>query len=160
MFELNPHQDPGAWWQHLLMLLVAAILGYIIGYRSGGNTIEELEARLQRLREELEHCRRGLASRITPSVVPVAAAAVIADDLKLIEGIGPQIERLLNEAGIKTFRQLSETSTDRLESILEGGGRRFQVHRPDTWPRQAQLAADGQWDELKAWQDELDGGVA
>jgi large subunit ribosomal protein L21 len=30
----------------------------------------------------------------------------------------------------------------------------------ETWPKQAQLAADGKWDELQKWQDELDGGVA
>ena len=158
MFELNPHQDPSAWWQHLLMLLVAAILGYIIGYRSGNGTISDLEARIQRLREELEHCRRGLSTRVAPVVsTPVA---VVADDLKLIEGIGPQIERLLNEAGIKTFRQLSQTPTTRLEEILRNAGNRFQVHKPDTWPKQAELAADGKWETLKAWQDELDGGVA
>ena len=33
-------------------------------------------------------------------------------------------------------------------------------HTPDTWPAQAQMAADGKWDELKVWQDELDGGKA
>jgi hypothetical protein len=29
---------------------------------------------------------------------------------------------------------------------------------PGTWPKQAELAAEGKWDELKAWQEELDGG--
>ena len=29
---------------------------------------------------------------------------------------------------------------------------------PTTWPQQAQLAADGKWDELDVLQDELDGG--
>ena len=158
MFELNPHQDPSAWWQHLLMLLVAALLGYLIGYRSGNSTISDLEARIQRLREELEHCRRGLSNRAISSVTPVNT--IVPDDLKLIEGIGPQIERLLNNAGIQTFRQLSETSSEHLETILRNGGARFQVHRPDTWPRQAALAADGQWETLKAWQNELDGGIA
>jgi hypothetical protein len=27
-----------------------------------------------------------------------------------------------------------------------------------TWAAQAQMAADGKFDELKAWQDELNGG--
>ena len=27
-----------------------------------------------------------------------------------------------------------------------------------TWPAQAEMAAAGEWDKLKAWQDELDGG--
>ena len=29
-------------------------------------------------------------------------------------------------------------------------------HITDTWPKQASLAAEGKWDELKKWQDELD----
>jgi len=33
-------------------------------------------------------------------------------------------------------------------------------HVTDTWPKQAKLAADGKWEELKKWQDELDGGKA
>jgi len=29
---------------------------------------------------------------------------------------------------------------------------------PATWPQQAALARDGKFDELKTWQDELNGG--
>lgn len=93
--------------------------------------------------------------------VAVAAATVSStqkDNLRKIEGIGPAIERLLNAAGIETFSQLSETSVERLENILSVGGPSFAIHKPDTWPRQAAMAAEGRWDELKAWQDELDGG--
>jgi len=32
------------------------------------------------------------------------------------------------------------------------------MHNPGTWPKQAEMAAEGKWDELKVWQDELDGG--
>ena len=31
--------------------------------------------------------------------------------------------------------------------------------KPATWPKQAKMAADGKWDELKKWQDEMDGGI-
>jgi len=31
-------------------------------------------------------------------------------------------------------------------------------HVTDTWPKQAEMAAAGKWDELKKWQDELDWG--
>jgi large subunit ribosomal protein L21 len=33
-------------------------------------------------------------------------------------------------------------------------------HDPETWPKQAGMAASGDWDGLKKWQDELDGGKA
>jgi large subunit ribosomal protein L21 len=32
--------------------------------------------------------------------------------------------------------------------------------KPDTWPQQARLAAEGKWDELEALQGTLSGGVA
>jgi hypothetical protein len=32
------------------------------------------------------------------------------------------------------------------------------MHDPTTWPKQAKLAMEGRWDELKKWQSELDKG--
>ncbi len=80
-----------------------------------------------------------------------------ADDLKKIEGIGPKIAATLTEAGIATFAKLAKTDAAKIaEIIADVRGN----HVTDTWPAQAQLAADGKWDELKKWQDELDGGKA
>lgn len=81
-----------------------------------------------------------------------------ADDLKLIEGIGPKIEELLNIDGIYTFTDLANASIDQLQAILDTAGARYRIHKPGTWPEQAKMAAEGRWDELKRWQDELDGG--
>ncbi|MEZ4910816.1 MAG: helix-hairpin-helix domain-containing protein [Saprospiraceae bacterium] len=80
------------------------------------------------------------------------------DDLKAVEGIGPKIEGLLHNAGIKTWRQLAETSSDRIKHILDSAGSSFQLADPTTWPKQAGMAADGKWDELKAYQDFLNAG--
>lgn len=95
---------------------------------------------------------------------PVAAAPVAAavsgkkDDLKIVEGIGPKIEELCNNAGILTFAQLAATAPSRIKEILEAAGPRFQMHDPTTWPDQSALARDGKFDELKKWQDELNRG--
>ncbi len=79
------------------------------------------------------------------------------DDLKRIEGIGPKISSLLQEAGITTFAQLAATDVDRLKEIIAEAGL-TALADPTTWPEQARLAAAGKWDELKALQDELKGG--
>jgi large subunit ribosomal protein L27 len=89
---------------------------------------------------------------------PVASAPAEKDDLKKVEGIGPKIESLLNEAGIFTFIQLSSTDPDKIREILEAAGPRYRIHDPATWPKQALLAAEGKWDELQQLQDELKGG--
>jgi len=81
------------------------------------------------------------------------------DDLKKIEGIGPKIAEILNSNGIKTFADLASSEADKIREMLKEAGGRFASHNPETWPAQAKLAADGKWDELKKWQDELDGGI-
>jgi predicted flap endonuclease-1-like 5' DNA nuclease len=44
--------------------------------------------------------------------------AVIPDDLKVIKGIGPVIERKLNAAGVYTFEQLGNLTASGLRRIL------------------------------------------
>ena len=41
---------------------------------------------------------------------------------------------------------------------LDAAGSQFASHDPTTWPQQAELAAAGKMDELKALQDALQGG--
>lgn len=80
------------------------------------------------------------------------------DDLKVVEGIGPAIEKLLNEAGIFTFDQLSNKTVANLEKILDDAGPRFRVHVPETWPYQATLLNEKRFDEFKKLTEELKGG--
>ncbi len=86
-----------------------------------------------------------------------AAPAAAKDDLKRIEGIGPVMERVLNEAGIFTFAELAARTPEELQAILDAAGVR-RITSPETWPEQAKLAAEGRWDELAALQDTLKGG--
>jgi predicted flap endonuclease-1-like 5' DNA nuclease len=80
------------------------------------------------------------------------------DDLKIIEGIGPKINELLNENGITTFAHLANTSVEELKAILEKGGSRFTIHNPTNWPNQAELARDGKMEELEVLKEELING--
>jgi len=81
------------------------------------------------------------------------------DDLTKVEGIGPKIQELLNANGIHTFTQLAGTGVMDIKDILKEAGGFMASRNPGTWPEQAKMAAQGRWDELKKWQDELDGGV-
>ncbi len=89
-----------------------------------------------------------------------AAKAKGGDDLKLIEGIGPKIAEIFVGAGIDTFAKLAAADVAQLKSLLEEAGPQFAAHDPTSWPQQAGLAAEGKFDELKALQDELQGGRA
>lgn len=82
-----------------------------------------------------------------------------ADDLTVVEGIGPKISELYNNAGISTWYQLSKTPVEKSQEILNGGGSRFLMHKPTSWAKQAGMAFRGEWKELLHLQDILDGGV-
>ena len=82
-----------------------------------------------------------------------------ANDLTIVEGIGPKINELFHNAGIKTFTQLAAASVPQMRKILDDGGSRFRIANPSTWAQQAALAASNKWAELKKLQDNLSGGV-
>ncbi|WP_103865218.1 50S ribosomal protein L21 [Aquimarina sp. I32.4] len=86
-------------------------------------------------------------------------STVKVDDLKKVEGIGPKIAEIFNSAGINTFTDLAGTDVEKLKEILGEAGSRYASKNPGSWPKQAKMAADGKWDELKEWQDNHKGGI-
>ena len=80
---------------------------------------------------------------------------VHVDDLKVIEGVGFRMEELLKKDGILTWKELAETDPNRLKEMLGKHGNRYAMVDPTSWPKQASLAALGNWDELATLQDEL-----
>jgi len=128
-------------------------------------TLRAYTERLNQLKTELEECyakretlppqHNGDApSEGMTALADIPEKSVRSDDLKIIEGIGPKIEKMLNEAGIYTWEELAVTPVEKLQEILETGGPAYKVHNPESWPYQARLAAEGKWDELRRWQDE------
>jgi large subunit ribosomal protein L21 len=82
-----------------------------------------------------------------------------ADDLKKIEGAGPKAAEALVNAGYETFAKVAKATPEELSNILSEASSRLAHLVTDTWPKQAQLAAEGKWDELKELQERLDGGI-
>jgi len=82
-----------------------------------------------------------------------------SDDLELIEGIGPKIASLLKAAGIDTFDALAKAPVEKVQEVLEAGGSKFNLAKPETWAEQAALAASGDWAAFDKLTEELVGGV-
>lgn len=156
----------------IALLALAAYIGWWLGQRTFAVKIEGLHADIDAKRNALDDCKKSkMLVKVAPVPIetpvvaaPLAAIApepvvpVVPDDLKIVEGIGPKIEGLLNNDGIVTFAQLAATTPERIKEILDAAGPRFQMHDPTTWPKQSAMARDGKWDELKAWQEELNKG--
>lgn len=101
---------------------------------------------------------RKSSSAKTAEAPKAASTETKADDLKKIEGVGPKTAEALVAAGIVSFADVAKLSAEEIKKVLDEAEGNLSSLDPTTWPEQAKLAADGKWDELKKWQDELDGG--
>jgi len=150
----------------LVALLVAALLGIIIGYLFGKRKhakCVDLENEIDELKSKLHNClkdkeKHGMVYD-AEAVRKVFMKKIRENDLKIVEGIGEKIEGLLKNKGIDTWYKLSQASDDELKSILlTDGGPSYAIHEPKTWPTQALFAYEGKWEALKEYQDKLTGG--
>lgn len=101
-------------------------------------------------KEPLPKAKEKAPLRVAEERLPEAA------DFRRIEGIGPKVNQLLHEAGIRTYQQLADSSEEDLRRIL--GEANLYMINPETWPEQATRAAKGDWEGLKALQEQLKGG--
>jgi predicted flap endonuclease-1-like 5' DNA nuclease len=85
---------------------------------------EQLQSRsLEAKYVQREHIDLQAGPKTAAAPTPAASASE-KDNLKLIKGIGPAIERKLNDAGVQTFAALAALSVEQLQSIL-GNTRRL-----------------------------------
>jgi len=105
---------------------------------------QELEETVRKLKHELEvsialHSRK-LVEPTHPFVRPVTEEE--KDDLTVIKGIGPFIEKRLNMVGIYTIKQISEFTPETIEQVTKAI--EFFPNRMirDNWVGQAQRLVD------------------
>ncbi|HWL43889.1 MAG TPA: hypothetical protein VNQ73_13180 [Ilumatobacter sp.] len=106
---------------------------------------------------------QAFAAVAAPVLDLAGAAAVLgrtvtADDLTVVEGIGPAIAELCQGIGVHTWADLAGTEVSLLRTMLADAGPQFSMHQPDSWPQQAALLATGQWQEFQELVEQLDGG--
>lgn len=162
----------------LLWLLLAFALGLLIGWwiwgrlgaRAGAleadlaaarREADEAKAALRRCEGDLVACNDKLKAQPSAAVAAplVATAAPLAlflsapdgdpDDLMLIKGIGPKLNKLLNTTGIFHFRQIASWTAEDVATVdakLEMFKGRIVR---DEWVAQAKLLAAGETAEFE-----------
>jgi len=111
------------------------------------------EAKIEEVKTETTET--AVETKEAPEKVETPKTEAKADDLTKVEWIGPKIAETLVAAGIASYAELAKADAAKISEIIADVRGN---HTPDTWPKQAEMAAEGKWDELKKWQDELDGG--
>ena len=117
------------------------------------STPPDLEAKTETLKpavsQKVKPVRRAVSAKAKTAETPVSASAAAAprarksakaDDLKMISGIGPKLQQVLNERGIRTFLDIASwTDADvaRLDNELGFNGRIVR----DDWVGQAKALA-------------------
>jgi predicted flap endonuclease-1-like 5' DNA nuclease len=128
------------WWVWVILIVILLVILYFWFGRGEEETVAEAPKTVAQVE----------------TAVPAVVDSAKPDDLKRIEGIGPKVASLLNEAGITTFQQMVNAGAEKLESILDAAS--LQMIDAGTWPEQAKMAAAGDWEALAKFQDELKGG--
>jgi predicted flap endonuclease-1-like 5' DNA nuclease len=77
------------------------------------------------------------------SYFPRREAHAVADQLEAVEGVGPAVAAVFRRSDIVSFADLASKEPRELRSILDRAGPDFRSARPDTWPDQARLLAQG-----------------
>ncbi len=145
--------------QIISCLLAAFLLGFFIGWLLRGKgkdkEIENLqniskanlysrEEELKAAKKALEECKSNLTNTevkaVKPPVIKPVTSAVKAaspydekDDLKKIGGIGPYLEKILNENGIFTYRQIAGFTDKTIEELSQKIGSFQGRIRQDNW---------------------------
>lgn len=147
-------------------LLIANVNKQVDVLQSHQKRIHDLELKVGFLEQEINAIKEShqeseieeivIQEVIEEKATPTEAIIITEkDNFKKIEGIGPKIESLLHDAGILTFSQLSSAQSENIKAILIEAGNRFKMHNPTNWGQQAALAAKGNWEALKKWQEEV-----
>jgi len=133
--------------QIVCCLILAALLGFVIGWLLRGTSKDEssaqalvpsaaekqnLENRIRELQEENQRLAAALEACKKP-----AAETLPKDDLKKIKGIGLYLEKKLHALGVYSYRQIATWSEQDIQKIVSELEYFHDRIRRDKWVAQA-----------------------
>jgi predicted flap endonuclease-1-like 5' DNA nuclease len=94
--------------------------------------------------------KKTVAKKVVAKKVVVTKTDV-KDDLKVIKGIGPVLEKSLNDLGITAYEQLAKMTIKDVTSVLASAGINTKIYDLSGWKAQAKLALKGDMEAVKNW---------
>lgn len=153
-YWLNDEQGDAYVWSR-----VSADENFVVELPSIDVTIEKTTAKAPKVvAPKAVATKAPVAKKEVAPKVTKTEKAPKADDLTLIEGIGPKAAKVLIAAGISTFIGLAKAKAADVKTILVAADAKVGHLDPTTWAKQAKLAADGKFDALETLKKELNNG--
>jgi len=121
--ELEEAHNAGSHVEELnrIQLLVQSLQSQLDQSKKETNLLEVTRQKLQTEVEELQKSKREEKRSFDINEKELSAKIIAdeKDDLKVINGIGPGIEKKLNTLGIYSFRQISELTEESIKQLTE-----------------------------------------
>ncbi len=92
----------------------------------------EVSDTIEEIKEEVKEAVETVEDKIDE----LSGKSAEKTDLKVIKGIGPKLESVLNEAGIYNYSDLAKASVEDLQEVLVKAGPRYRMHNPEEWKTQ------------------------
>lgn len=122
-------------------------------------TIEEVKVKVDNYTEEAiaeepkktaPKAKKTAPKKAEPQQVVVEKTAIV-NDLKIIKGIGPVLEKSLNELNITSYEQIANMTLKDLTNLLNNAGVNAKIYDLNGWKAQAKLAMSGDFEGVKNW---------
>jgi predicted flap endonuclease-1-like 5' DNA nuclease len=82
----------------------------------------------------------------------IVAKTEVVDNLKVIKGIGPVLEKSLNDLNITAYDQISKMTLKDMTKLLTDGGINAKIYDLAGWKAQSKLALEGDMEAVKNWE--------
>jgi predicted flap endonuclease-1-like 5' DNA nuclease len=76
----------------------------------------------------------------------------VINDLKVIKGIGPVLEKSLNDLNVTSYEQISKMTLKNMGKLLTDAGVNAKIYDLSGWKAQAKLALKGDMEAVKNWE--------
>ncbi|MFY9243703.1 MAG: hypothetical protein WAO74_11820 [Polaribacter sp.] len=127
-----------------------------------GKIEEYTEGALNSVNEKLDDLKPAKAKKtakkkVVKKEVVVEEKIVVekveeTNDLKVIKGIGPVLEKSLNELNVTSYAQIAQMTIKDLTTLLNNAGINAKIYDLSGWKAQAKLALKGDMEAVKNWE--------
>ena len=129
---------------------IEEVKGKIDAYTDG--VVEEKKTKKTKTTKTKKTTKKAAAPKaVKEETKVVIEKSDVQDDLKVIKGIGPVLEKSLNELNITSYAQIAKITIKDLTKVLNDAGINAKIYDLSGWKAQAKLALKGDMEAVKNW---------